>query len=241
MSIIKLSSLPSKTQYKILAKILEDIDTKPTAGMIAEAKKGLAWRKEFGRGGQEEGVARARDIQNGKNLSESTIKRMYSFFARHEIDKKAEGFRPGEKGFPSKGRIAWALWGGDAGYSWSTKKRNEFLKVRTAMKAKASTKNSNIDLEKFERELLNELDIIQNHLKVTGYRSINLYVVTKSIKEELVEGDFTGNVMFDLVVITSKPLPRQDKDFIADEVETLLAHWFEADYNGYINITFKFS
>ena len=68
---------------------------KPTSGMIAEAKKGLAWRREHGRGGTAVGVARARDISNGKNLSLSTVKRMKSFFARHEVDKKAEGFSPG--------------------------------------------------------------------------------------------------------------------------------------------------
>jgi HK97 family phage major capsid protein/HK97 family phage prohead protease len=92
---------------------------KPTEGMITEAERGLAWRREFGRGGTEVGIARARDISNGKRLSESTVKRMKSFFARHEVDKKAEGFRPGEKGYPSNGRIAWALWGGDAGQTWS--------------------------------------------------------------------------------------------------------------------------
>lgn len=94
---------------------------KPTSGMVTEASKGLDWRSEHGRGGTEVGIARARDIKNGKNLSESTVKRMYSFFSRHEVDKKAEGFRPGEKGYPSNGRIAWALWGGDAGFSWSRK------------------------------------------------------------------------------------------------------------------------
>ena len=94
---------------------------KPTQGMVEEARKGLDWRSEFGRGGTEVGIARARDIVNGKNLSESTVKRMFSFFSRHEVDKEAEGFRPGEDGYPSNGRIAWALWGGDAGFSWSKK------------------------------------------------------------------------------------------------------------------------
>ncbi len=91
----------------------------PTAGMIEEAKRGLAWRREFGRGGTEIGVARARDISNGRNLPLETVKRMSSFFARHEVDKQAEGFRQGEDGYPSNGRIAWALWGGDAGKSWA--------------------------------------------------------------------------------------------------------------------------
>lgn len=91
----------------------------PNKGMKAEAQKGLDWRKEFGRGGTRVGVTRANQIVNGVDLSDSTIKRMYSYFSRHEVDKQAEGFRPGEKGFPSRGRIAWALWGGDPGYTWS--------------------------------------------------------------------------------------------------------------------------
>ena len=90
----------------------KEINTKPTDGMVSEAVKGLEWRKEHGRGGTEVGVARARDIKNRKELSFDTVKRMYSFFSRHEVDKKAEGFSPGEKGYPSAGRIAWALWGG---------------------------------------------------------------------------------------------------------------------------------
>ena len=91
----------------------------PTGGMKEEAQRGLDWRREFGRGGTEVGIARARDIVNGKNLSLDTVKRMRSFFARHEVDKQAEGFSPGEEGYPSNGRIAWALWGGDAGKSWA--------------------------------------------------------------------------------------------------------------------------
>ena len=92
---------------------------KPNEGMKAEAQKGIDWRSEFGRGGTRVGATRARQIVNGENLSDDTVKRMYSFFSRHEVDKQAEGFRPGEDGYPSNGRIAWALWGGDAGFSWS--------------------------------------------------------------------------------------------------------------------------
>jgi HK97 family phage major capsid protein len=105
---------------------------KPTEGMIAEANRGLEWRREFGRGGTSVGIARARDISNGKSLPLATVKRMKSFFARHEVDKKAEGFRPGEKGYPSNGRIAWALWGGDAGKSWSEKIVNSAEKQERA-------------------------------------------------------------------------------------------------------------
>jgi len=113
-------------------KSLADIDTKPTKGMVEEAEKGLEWRREYGRGGTEVGVARARDISNGKNLSIETIKRMNSFFARHEkSSKEGKGFQIGEEGFPSAGRIAWALWGGDAGQSWANKKTKEIEGVES--------------------------------------------------------------------------------------------------------------
>lgn len=95
------------------------IDAKPTAGMRAEARRGLEWRREYNRGGTAVGVARARDIVNGADLSDDTIKRMVSYFARHEVDKKGRGWRPGTDGYPSAGRIAWALWGGDAGRAWA--------------------------------------------------------------------------------------------------------------------------
>ena len=65
------------------------------------------------------GVARARDISNGRSLSADTVKRMFSYFSRHEVDKQGEGYSEGEDGYPSAGRIAWALWGGDPGFSWS--------------------------------------------------------------------------------------------------------------------------
>ena len=91
----------------------------PTDGMVAEARRGLEWRAAYGRGGTEVGVARARDIVNRRRLSRTTIGRMASYFARHEVDKQGEGFSPGEPGYPSAGRIAWALWGGDAGKTFA--------------------------------------------------------------------------------------------------------------------------
>ena len=96
-----------------------DINTTPTDAMIEEAKRGLEWRKEHGRGGTEVGVARARDISNGRELSIDTVKRMYSYFARHEIDKAGKGYSPGEEGYPSAGRIAWALWSGNPGQTFA--------------------------------------------------------------------------------------------------------------------------
>ncbi len=103
-------------------KALSDIDTKPTDSMATEAERGLNWRREHNRGGTAVGVARANQLVNKENLSISTVKRMFSFFSRHEVDKQGQGFDQGEDGYPSAGRIAWALWGGDAGFAWSRRK-----------------------------------------------------------------------------------------------------------------------
>ena len=136
-------------------KDLKDIDTSPTEGMIEEAKKGLEWRKEYDRGGTQVAVARARSIING-DLSLDTISRMNSFFARHEVDKEAEGFYPGSDKFPSAGRIAWALWGGDAGQSWAKKKVKEIEGVRADLSDDEfndvfeALKGEQIDLDKWE-------------------------------------------------------------------------------------------
>lgn len=83
------------------------------------ARRGLELRREYGRGGTAIGVARARDIANGRSLSLDTIGRMVSYFARHEVDKQGQGWSEGEQGYPSAGRIAWLLWGGDAGRAWA--------------------------------------------------------------------------------------------------------------------------
>jgi hypothetical protein len=103
----------------------DEIDFVAPDGAVEEAEKGLAWRDEYGRGGTEVGVARARDISNRKSLSPDTINRMTSYFARHEVDKQGEGWSPDEDGFPSAGRIAWALWGGDAGRTWAEKVKRQ--------------------------------------------------------------------------------------------------------------------
>lgn len=100
----------------------EEIDLTPTDGMAKEAQKALDWRKEGFDGGTPVGLARARQLVNKQELSPSTVRRMHSFFSRHEVDKQGEGFKPGEPGYPSNGRVAWALWGGDAGQTWARAK-----------------------------------------------------------------------------------------------------------------------
>ncbi len=89
----------------------------PPQGVQSNARRGLELRREFNRGGTEVGVARARSLSNGQSIPLETIRRMVSYFARHEVDKKGEDW--GNTSNPSAGYIAWLLWGGDAGKTWA--------------------------------------------------------------------------------------------------------------------------
>jgi HK97 family phage prohead protease len=91
---------------------------KVTDGMQTEAQRGLDWRAEYGRGGTSVGANTARRIL-ADDVSLQLAVKMRAYFARHEVDQQGEGWNRDEPGYPSAGRIAWALWGGDAGRSWS--------------------------------------------------------------------------------------------------------------------------
>ena len=93
----------------------------PPQAVREAARRALAWIDEGKAGSGFTGVGRARanQLAAGKSLSLDTMKRMKSFFSRHEVDKKALGFSRGEKGYPSAGRVAWDAWGGDAGFAWA--------------------------------------------------------------------------------------------------------------------------
>lgn len=87
---------------------------KPPEAARKAAAHGLELRRKWGRGGTAVGVARARDLAGGKNLSRSTVARMSSF-ARH-LDQPES--KPADGG-PSARRIALGLWGNRAGISWA--------------------------------------------------------------------------------------------------------------------------
>lgn len=146
----------------------------PTQAMINNAKRGLALREKYNRGGLDtseageqgigSGVARARDIING-NLSIDSVKKMYNFFNRHE-----ENYLPNKKeadGGPTAGMIAWLLWGGTAGRAWA----------RKILKEEGSLKSFKRDIT--EQELSEEDKIVKEDLQIT-----------KSVNEELKQATF---------------------------------------------------
>jgi hypothetical protein len=103
-----------------------EINFVPPQSVANAAARGLALRKQSGRGGLStqqaakegigSGVARAASLKNRQKLSPSTISRMVSFFARHSAYKKNHTTNP-----PSASLVSWLLWGGDPGKAWAEK------------------------------------------------------------------------------------------------------------------------
>lgn len=95
-------------------------DYKVPAGVQSAAKRALKWIADgkAGDGFTSVGRRRASQLAGGGTVSRDTVGRMKSYFARHNVDKKATGFNSGEEGYPSPGRVAWDAWGGTAGQAW---------------------------------------------------------------------------------------------------------------------------
>ena len=111
----------AETQAELLAipEKYSHIDFTPPKGARDAAKRALEVRQDkppSKRGMTSIGIARARDLIAGKQLSPLTVKRMLMYFTRHEVDK--QGSTWDEQG---KGWQAWQGWGGDAGYAWARK------------------------------------------------------------------------------------------------------------------------
>ena len=124
---------------------------KPTSGMQSAARRAIKL-KEDGKAngaGTAVGWTRAGQLARGETLSLSTVKRMYSFFSRHEVDKKGKDWDNAES--PSNGKIMWLAWGGDAGFSWSRK---------ITQREKAMKKN--LELNEMVEEIKDMLDDVVN-------------------------------------------------------------------------------
>jgi hypothetical protein len=89
----------------------------PPEEVAEAAKKGLLLKEKFNRGGTEVGWERAKQLKQRAPVSSSEIIKIANYFSRHEVDKKAKNF--GNESNPSKGYIAWLLWGGEPGKKWA--------------------------------------------------------------------------------------------------------------------------
>lgn len=96
---------------------------KPPIGAQKEAQKALDWREKYGddvKGGTRIGWIRANQIAKREELSEDIVKRMHSFFSRHEGNQViADEYK--DEPWKDAGYVAWLLWGGDPAKTWSAR------------------------------------------------------------------------------------------------------------------------
>ncbi len=98
--------------------------------VAAEAQKALDWKEKYGSEcGTQVGWKRARQLANKERISETTIRRMYSFFSRHSGN---EVVNPKFKNEPWKdcGKIMDLAWGGRSGHEWSKMMVEKFKKEK---------------------------------------------------------------------------------------------------------------
>jgi HK97 family phage portal protein len=122
-----------KTLDEIETKAIGDIDTRPPQSVADNARRALevrARKPESERGMTAVGIARARDLMNRVRLSEDTIRRMASYFERHEVDK--QGSTWDEQG---RGWQAWYGWGGDDGFAWASGKSRSSIENASATRS----------------------------------------------------------------------------------------------------------
>lgn len=95
----------------------------PPHNVVRNAQEALAWREAGVRAGTAVGWARARQLAGRKPVTERTLQRMASYFARHAGDRLDRDGRDGKR--PSNGWVMWQAWGGDAGWAWAMRKLRE--------------------------------------------------------------------------------------------------------------------
>lgn len=88
----------------------------PPSSVRAAAARGLALREKHKRGGTAVGLGRGKQLAAGELIDLTTVKKMYSYLARHAVDKQGKDWDSATN--PSAGKIAWLLWGGDPAKAW---------------------------------------------------------------------------------------------------------------------------
>lgn len=109
-------------EYEEKAGRYDDLNFGIPEGVKKQAEIGLNWSKEYNRGGTAVGKNTARYLINNRVAGPEKVRHIARYFPRHEIDLRTpSNSKPGADGYPGAGLIAWKLWGGDAGRSWSSK------------------------------------------------------------------------------------------------------------------------
>ena len=199
-------------------------DLTPNAGMAAAAQQGLDWRAE-GLGGDglvEATISDARKMANREALSESKVRRMPAWFARHAVDLEAPQNDPDNEDYPGAGRVAWQLWGGDAGRSWAD------VKVRQLdEETRAHGQGGDHIIAEIDGTLLNGAEPIVATIDFLNARPEPVCIVSGRMEAERADTvaalDAAGVEYYELYL--------NDTDAGTIEFKTLVAEALMAEYN----------
>jgi len=180
----------------------------PTTGMATAAKRALKWREEGYPGGTLVGLARANQLKNREPLSASVVLRMHSFFSRHEVDKRATGFNSGEEGFPSKGRVAWDLWGGDGGQTWAEAKRNQIMRDREGKALKLVNISTKSSMPQYM------LDVVAQYLE--DYANENISESLEAFGQFMYHAELLRNCHLDIYLLDLHMVAQPYRDILVN-------------------------
>jgi len=178
----------------------------PPADVAVAAKRALKWIADglAGAGFTDVGRARAVQLASGKDVSADVVNRMLSYFARHEVDKKAVGFDNRDKGFPSAGRVAWDAWGGDAAQEWVN-----------GLDAKMNKRDvvAQVGITDLDDTLIVNGVLHQDYFDWLDHQNVKLYVVTgrdESQRVETMDQLDEFNVQYRELIMRPSSIPAAD-------------------------------
>jgi len=142
--------------------------------MQANAERGLKYLDEgFGGDGLTEGTKReAREMAAG-NISDSKVRRMAPWFARHKVDGQApKNSNTSDPQYPGAGLVAWLLWGGDSNFS--DRAQNWAQSKIDALDAEADSRSK---MKKIERRTFTVKDVEARQtedgtMRLRGYAAV---------------------------------------------------------------------
>jgi hypothetical protein len=151
------------------------------------AKAVLKYVEENGWGscGTEVGKIRANQLANGEPISEETIKRMYSYLSRHEVDlDSSKGYGDG------CGKLMYDSWGGKTALSWAESK------IKSIEKEKMSKQKFQTDDEKkivIGPAMIPDLKIFRKDSKGNPYYVYFSAETIKMIAEKYMRNKYIDN------------------------------------------------
>jgi hypothetical protein len=110
-------------------------------------------KPESQRGMTAVGLARAHQLASRSPVSLETIRRMISYFARHEVDKQGGSWE--EQG---PGWQAWYGWGGDEGRDWALEVLAEYEEEMTEAEEEVENNDESLDPDLRFAEIKNETE-----------------------------------------------------------------------------------